>query len=470
MGQARDIERTPGAAERVCKCGTRLPVSNTGTRCGVCQRKFMTKNPPLLKELLRKRHLLPYRRFCREYERVARGLDDKNLAGTAPSERQYARWLSGDLISLPYSEPCAVLEGMFPEHTAEQLFAPPPKSHDVPSISVTETSDTTEDRLRRKKPSRLRPSSSPSISVIRAMSDSFQLVDRRLGGGKLYRTVSNYLSLEIAPYLLDPPADCSPNELFSAAASMTEMAGWMAHDGGADDRAKGHFANAYRLAVAGDNAALSANVCASMAHLAVQLELPDDAERISQNGLKHAIEIEGAEHLVARLYAMQARAHAMRGHESECHVALDTARESLPQDNNADAEIDWVTDFDEASLAGESALCFLALGVLNQADQESRKVIQLRAGDRIRSRALGQLTLATVLMREGVYDEAARVGLEICSIAPDLNSARVHNGLSMLGIALTPRSAISEVSEFLTAQTEACRKPAVTQSQTRWPV
>jgi hypothetical protein len=66
---------------------------------------------------------------------------------------------------------------------------------------------------------------------------------------------------------------------------MTEIAGWMAHDGGKDQAARRHFHTAYRLAVASDHPALAGNVCTAMAHLANQLDEPADAVRIAEVGL-----------------------------------------------------------------------------------------------------------------------------------------------------------------------------------------
>jgi hypothetical protein len=310
----------------------------------------------------------------------------------------------------------------------------------------------------------------PTIAAIRAVSDSFQFADRRLGGGKLYHAVLRYLRSEISPSLLDPPDDCTSTDLFSAAASLTEIAGWMAHDGGNNSRARQHLSQAYRLAVAGENAALSANVCASMAHLAIQLDLPDDVERISAAGLNHIVRFEGSRHLVARLRAMQARGYAMRGLEYECKTALEEAHESLASGKADDVTIGWIAGFDDASLASESALCYLALGVLISAESESRKVIHLRDGDRVRSRALSQLTLANVMLRRRDYNEAARLGLEICAVAPALNSVRVHTGLSSLGRALGNFSGTPDVAAFLVAQVEACREQIDLDQEDRWPV
>jgi hypothetical protein len=74
-----------------------------------------------LKVLLRQRHLQTHRAFCREYDKVADTLD-KTLKGGHPSKAQFYRWLSGELLGLPYADHCRVLESMFPGWKAEQLF------------------------------------------------------------------------------------------------------------------------------------------------------------------------------------------------------------------------------------------------------------------------------------------------------------------------------------------------------------
>lgn len=116
------------------------------------------------------------------------------------------------------------------------------------------------------------------VVAIRAMSEAFRRADRQVGGGRLYPTVLQYLHAEIAPRLLDGPYDPGP-ALFAAAASITEIAGWMAHDGGQDRAARAHLGRAYRLATAAEYPALAGNVCASLSHLAGQVAEPAGAHR-----------------------------------------------------------------------------------------------------------------------------------------------------------------------------------------------
>ncbi|MDQ3762546.1 MAG: peptide deformylase [Actinomycetota bacterium] len=81
----------------------------------------MPAKPIVLKVLLRQRHLQTHSAFRREYDRVAAEVDPA-LKGGWPSKAQFYRWISGELIGLPYADHCRILEGMFPGWKVEQLF------------------------------------------------------------------------------------------------------------------------------------------------------------------------------------------------------------------------------------------------------------------------------------------------------------------------------------------------------------
>lgn len=81
----------------------------------------MSARPVRLRVLLERRHWQNHRTFCREYDKAADSVDPR-LRGTGPSRAQLHRWLSGELKGLPYGDHCRVLEVMFPEWSAAQLF------------------------------------------------------------------------------------------------------------------------------------------------------------------------------------------------------------------------------------------------------------------------------------------------------------------------------------------------------------
>jgi hypothetical protein len=220
--------------------------------------------------------------------------------------------------------------------------------------------------------------------------------------------------------------------MLSAAASVTEIAGWMTHDSGQDSRARAYFDRAFRMAVAAENNALAGNACASMSHLAIELGQHTDALRIASTGITKTHREDGTLRLAARLHTMRARAFALTGENQACAQSLDTA-ESLLESAAGEVPADWIANFDEASLASEAALCFLDLAEYAEAEQRAAIAIRLRSGDRVRSRAFGQLTMANILVGAGRLDEAAAFGNEVCKATASLSSTRVLDRLNALG-------------------------------------
>lgn len=305
------------------------------------------------------------------------------------------------------------------------------------------------------------------VTAIRAMSDAFRAADRRLGGGVLYGSVTRYLNAEVAPLLLTPTSHAPDAQLFTAAASLTEAAGWMAHDGGSDEIARRHFTRAFKLASVADSSALIANVCASMSHLASQLGENHHAIRLADKGLEHTAQVPSAAQLVARLHAMRALALAGQNDVQTCRRALAQAERSLAAVDAHD--LGWVSHFDEASLAIETAMCLHRLGDARHAEVAAQRAIDLRSGDRVRSRTFAQITLARVLAAAGRIDEAASIGTTVCEVAATLASTRVVHELDDLMAALANHSSLDEVGDFraaLDALHESSQPPA---EPSPWP-
>jgi hypothetical protein len=81
----------------------------------------LTAKLVVLKTLLQQRHMQTHSAFCREYDKVALDVDPA-LKGGWPSRAQFYRWLSGELVGLPYTDHCRILEKMFPGWKVDQLF------------------------------------------------------------------------------------------------------------------------------------------------------------------------------------------------------------------------------------------------------------------------------------------------------------------------------------------------------------
>jgi transcriptional regulator with XRE-family HTH domain len=305
----------------------------------------------------------------------------------------------------------------------------------------------------------------PSVEAIRLMASSVRVADRRLGGGSLYRSMLAYLQNDVARALFAPGSGAP---VYAAAASLTEIAGWMAHDSGRDVDARTHFHGSYRLSLAAGSPALAANMCASMSHLAAELGLLNDALRLAETGLDHAGETGGVAQTVARLHARRAKARAMRGETSECLADLARAERALGGTDDHEHAV-WAAHFDEASLAAETTAALHMLGDLGGAERHATSVIGLRQGDRVRAVAFGRLALASVLLDGGRLDEAAALGRAVCAVAPTLSSARVRVRLGELALTVRGMPRTSEAGGFL-AEMDVLDRGHLVPATNPWPV
>lgn len=288
------------------------------------------------------------------------------------------------------------------------------------------------------------PGRPPDVATIRAVSSSLQAADRQLGGGHLYPSVVGYLRSQIAPALTLAVADHDSADLFAAAASFSEIAGWMSHDGGDDRRADRHFTQALRLARAADRPDVVGNVQASLSHLSVHVGRSRDAVQLAEDGVTHA---RSHHPLVARLQAMRARGLAALGDARDSRAALADAERALARTGGGRGE--WISHFDAAALASETAWCLHRLGDLDAAERTARAAIVLRSGERVRSRTFAQLGLAQVLLAANRVDEAVQLAEQVRSTAVTLTSARVRTQLVELAAALSAHRSVPLVARFL---------------------
>jgi len=279
---------------------------------------------------------------------------------------------------------------------------------------------------------------------------AFRTADLQAGGGHLYASVVRYLQADMAPRLFGTDAGASNPALFTAAAGLTEMAGWMAHDAGRDASAKRHFGRALALVQVGGDNQLTAHILGSMSHLASYLGAPDEAVALARQGqaVLHAGPANPA--LEARMLALEARGIAGKdpADPAECARLLLRAERAL-EDTAAAAVSTWVSHFDEGSLASETTRCLRQLGDLEQARQQAERIISLRPSHRTRSRAFGQLALASVLIAQRKPDQAVGIAADVLSATQSLGSYLVINQLIQLQRQLEPYSGNAVVAEFL---------------------
>jgi tetratricopeptide (TPR) repeat protein len=289
-----------------------------------------------------------------------------------------------------------------------------------------------------------------------AAMQSFRSADRQVGGGHLYATVVNYLHSDVAPRIFGGDHDTDSRTVFTAAAALTEMAGWMAHDAGRDDQAHRHFGRALDMSKVGQDRQLGVHVLASLSHLAHHRSQPHDAIRFAQAGEKTLARGPRNPELEACVFAMQARGFAALRRPQETLTLLERAEKALEGFHDEEPST-WVSHFDEGSLASEAARCMRQLGKPAHAQRHAERIIELRPAERTRSRAFGKLILIMTLIEQGEPEQACAITRDVIDATQSLGSYLVIQQLRDIQLLLEPYSATAAVREFLECLGEALR-------------
>ena len=281
-----------------------------------------------------------------------------------------------------------------------------------------------------------------------AAMQSFREADRQAGGGHLYPLVVEYLQATVAPHLFGAVTGADTKAVFTAAAALTEMAGWMAYDAGQLPLARQHFNRALDLARIGGDKELWAHILASLSHLASHMHRPDEAIRLARAGQTALPQRSRPPELEARLLAMEARGFAALGDGAETTQILGRAEAALHRAYCAEPS-QWISRFDDGSLATEAARCMQRLRRFDMAEQSARRVIALRSTDRKRSRAFGQLILVSVLVAQRRLDESSNIAHDVLDATDSLGSVLVLEQLRDLQNVLEPHRSVRAVATLL---------------------
>ena len=324
----------------------------------------------------------PERRLALVRRREIAGLSQDELASRLGVERStVVRWEAGRTTPQPWSRPRLAGALGVSLHTLDELLSPAAPASPVGAVAIADAGG----------------------ADLIAMH-SFRAADKQVGGHTMYGQVTAYLHTQLAPRLFGTAPVADRGAMFAAAAALTEMAGWMAHDAGNDGIAATHFGHSLDLAQLGGDTQLTAHIAGSRAHLALHQNNAGEAIIVARDGLTF-ISSAAAPRLTARLYAMQARGHAALGDASECRAYLARATAALSR-TEPEQPSPWVSHFDEGALAAEAARCMCDVGDYAEAGRQASRVIELRPAERARSWAFGQLALAAVLVRQRELDAA----------------------------------------------------------------
>jgi hypothetical protein len=277
----------------------------------------------------------------------------------------------------------------------------------------------------------------PTAAMIRDMAAAFRRVDASYGGRDVRGQVVGFLH-EPARAALGGPHSA---ELFSALGEISELAGWLAHDGRRDALGQRYYVQALALAEHAGDHQLAGGVLAAMS---------DQATHLGQARHGLALARAAAERTRGRAPAGLAgllgskQALARLGDERGCTQALSAVERAAARAEAEDGPA-WASWFGEADIASHRGWCLAMLGRHRQAEASLLEALQRETGQRRRYLGCVQAMLGISHATRGEADlEAAlAAGHRALDLVGGVGSRRAVDRIGALDQALAPHAADS---------------------------
>ena len=249
------------------------------------------------------------------------------------------------------------------------------------------------------------------------------------GGAVARKAVIGQLS-QVAELLREQhPADTT-KRLFHLMACLAKTAATMSWDCGLQATAQKYYVLALQVVRPTGDAALGANILASMARQLLYLGRPGDAlelVRLAQDGSRHT----ATPRVKAMLATREAWAYANLGRIEAFRRATATAQDLYNTARPDDEDPNWISYFTEAELAGVTAGRLLDLAMRDtryvpEGLDRVQQALDMRDPAQLRSRTLDQTGLAQLHYLHGDLDQAVAAGHDAAETAARTTSDRVR--------------------------------------------
>lgn len=465
----------------------------------------------LLRKLLRQQHLQTYRAFRQTYDDVARRVNSM-LVGTYPTERQYYRWVCDDMIGLPHSDHCDVLEAMFPGYTTQQLFEPyelikgtnpadvervfsinqrkdedafqpglsqalaileelegsdagPVSDAPVDDMDATADQPANDDILRREvlasslaiglsivlpTPAAGRRVGSDLIEQLHLRNARLRRIDDFLGGAYTYRLYKIELDSAVKFFRECSYTESTGQALLIVIAERAQQAGWAAFDAGNGRLAKRLFKLALSAAQAAKNSSLAGN---SLAFLAYQVV---SAGRAGTDIAAASCNVAGADApgiVQALLFERLAWAHAKAQQLNETERALAQAIEVFNRESTQ-PQPDWASWVDDRELKIMTGRCWAELHRPLRAVEPLESALADFDDTHARDKALYLSWLADAYLDGGEVEQSATTIGRAMDLSIGTGSVRPQQRISAFVERIKPHRKLGSVAEVLDRATQ----------------
>jgi hypothetical protein len=288
------------------------------------------------------------------------------------------------------------------------------------------------------------------VRALETSVDVFRAWDASRGGGLQRKAVVGQLN-EVGGMLTFKHPDVLSRRLWSVAANLSVLAGWMSHDVGLEPTAQKYFVMAVHAAREAGDKPRAGEALSRAARQMVHLGRPADAldlMRVAESG-------SGDRNLPrtrAMLRTVEAWAQASMGRSQATRRTLGEAEELFAQDKG-DPGPDWLQFFDRADLHGMEALAYRTLAdhdatAAALAQYHAQQAIDLRSGGHERSMLFDRLSMASACYIANKPDEAGTYALLALESTGEMSSHRTWDRLREM-YRLTGRyEQLSDVQEL----------------------
>ena len=276
----------------------------------------------------------------------------------------------------------------------------------------------------------------PHVEDIRRMTKAYRAADNRYGGGHSRTALNAYFESTVKPMLDDTSIiGTLRRDLFTAAAEMRQLAGWMAYDVGHASDGRTHLREALRLCQQADDDALAGEMLAAMSHHAAFLGSGDTAVDLALAAHQSAARA-GVPALRAESAVMEAHGLAMQNDRRGCMDALRRAETAFEQVDPAQSPA-WLSYFDAPYMAAKFAHAFRDLGMAPEAERFARRSLDMSDGYD-RGKLFNTALLASALADQRRVGEACASATTAVRMAGSVRSVRATAYLTDVARRLAP--------------------------------
>ncbi|TCO45897.1 hypothetical protein [Actinocrispum wychmicini] len=287
------------------------------------------------------------------------------------------------------------------------------------------------------------------VETARTMLHLFSAADAAYGARATRAAVVDYLATTISPWLHVPTTRQLHHELFTVAAQLTYLCGFLCMDDELHRAAQRYFRIALNLSAEADDPVTYATTLRTMSVQAHTLHHHSQALDLAESAQSGNTAAPGATR--AFLSGQLALACAATGDRYHALVHLRTAERHLDRVPNGRAV---VGAHHQASMAHQRAAIRACLGDRSGAISSLQHSIEQRPVTERRSRAITLATLADLQLRHGQLEAAVATWHRFLDDYPHVGSARLDTALATLQARVRPYARTSVATALLARTTD----------------